>query len=117
MGARLLLFWEEWQEITNDRWVQGIAKEGLKLDLISHPIQTEWPRQIVMDKEMAEKCDQEVREMLVKQAIVPVSNPQGGFVSSLFAIPKKSGGFRPIVNLKRLNSLNTSISRWKASIQ
>ena len=87
VGARLLLFWEEWQEITNDHWVQGIAKEGLKLDLISHPIQTEWPRQIVMDSEMAEKCDQEVREMLVKQAIVPVLNHQGGFVSSSFRHP------------------------------
>ncbi len=26
-----------------------------------------------------------------------------GFISSIFAIPKKSGGFRPVVNVRALN--------------
>jgi len=53
---------------------------------------------------MTDTCDKEVEEMLAKNAIIPVSEHQWGFVSTLFAIPKKSGGYRPIVNLKKLNS-------------
>ncbi|KZS01755.1 Uncharacterized protein APZ42_001485, partial [Daphnia magna] len=48
-------------------------------------------------------CDTVVRELLAKQAIVEVTDGSHGFVCSLFVIPKKSGGFRPIVNLKPLN--------------
>ncbi len=39
--------------------------------------------------------------MLKKGAIVEVPSPV--FLSSLFVIPKKSGGFRPVINLKGLN--------------
>ncbi|KZS19204.1 Uncharacterized protein APZ42_014437, partial [Daphnia magna] len=61
------------------------------------------PCQIAMSREMKEVCDTEVRELLAKQAIVEVTDGSHGFVCSLFVIPKKSGGFRPIVNLKPLN--------------
>jgi hypothetical protein len=30
-----------------------------------------------------------------------------GFISSIFTIPKKSGGFRPVINLKALNNFVT----------
>lgn len=48
-------------------------------------------------------CDQEVKDLLGKGAIVETTNHAGGFVSSVFVITKKSGGFRQIVNLKSLN--------------
>ncbi len=37
-----------------------------------------------------------------KQAIQP-STPRGGFISSVFLVPPKDGGQRPVINLKRLN--------------
>lgn len=50
-------------------------------------------------------CDLEVKKLLEKKAIVEISYRESdGFVCALFVIPKKSGGFRPIVNLKPLNS-------------
>jgi len=42
--------------------------------------------------------------MLVKGAIQEVDPSPNQFLSSIFIIPKKDAGFRPIINLKRLNS-------------
>ena len=41
--------------------------------------------------------------MLDKGAISPVVNHQNGFLSTIFLVPKKGGGHRPIINLKKLN--------------
>ena len=40
--------------------------------------------------------------MLEKRAIIEVS-PSLGYYSRVFVVPKKDGGWRPIINLKRLN--------------
>ena len=48
-------------------------------------------------------CDQEIQDLVRKEAIEPVEESEQCFVSGVFIIPKKSGGFRPIVNLKALN--------------
>ena len=42
--------------------------------------------------------------MLLKGAITPIApSDQQGFYSNLFLVPKKDGGMRPVINLKRLN--------------
>ena len=43
--------------------------------------------------------------MLQKGAIteIPQVEAKQGFYSSLFLVPKKDGGMRPVINLKRLN--------------
>jgi hypothetical protein len=46
--------------------------------------------------------DKEVQDLLTKNAIELSSD--WGFFSQLFTVPKKGGGQRPIINLKRLNS-------------
>ena len=51
--------------------------------------------------------DQEVQELLAKQAVhyVPTSRQNElGFISSVFVVPKKCGGLRPVINLRPLNS-------------
>ena len=54
--------------------------------------------------QQATLLDQQVSEMVGKDAIEVVSNPSSpGFYSRLFAIPKASGGFRPILDLSPLN--------------
>jgi hypothetical protein len=55
-----------------------------------------------MSQQMQAVCDEEVSNLLRKKAISLASNTPG-FFSRIFAIPKKSGGYRPIINLKNLN--------------
>ncbi|KAI7854579.1 hypothetical protein BDC45DRAFT_585235, partial [Circinella umbellata] len=45
---------------------------------------------------------QEIADLLNKKAIEPVTSGQG-FSSTMFVIPKRNGGFRPVFNLKILN--------------
>ncbi|XP_066305375.1 uncharacterized protein [Branchiostoma lanceolatum] len=42
--------------------------------------------------------------MVLKGAVVPVEPCEGQFISSIFLVPKSSGGMRPVINLKRLNT-------------
>ena len=48
--------------------------------------------------------DDEVAAMLEKKAIEEIP-PSPGFYSRVFVVPKKDGGWRPIINLKKLNKL------------
>ena len=48
--------------------------------------------------------DREVQDLLSKQAVRPCPHRTDGFYSTLFAVPKKGGGWRPVINLKSLNS-------------
>ena len=41
--------------------------------------------------------------MLEKQAITVVQPGQEGFISQIFLVPKKDGGYRSVINLKALN--------------
>ncbi|KZS09155.1 Uncharacterized protein APZ42_026639 [Daphnia magna] len=54
-----------------------------------------------MGKDQLEICEQEIKSLLEKRKIEPIE-PGRGFISCLFVIPKRTGGFRPIVNLKAL---------------
>ena len=48
----------------------------------------------------------EVKTLLDKRAVHQVQNNDStGFTSSLFVVPKKDGGNRPVVNLKLLNQV------------
>ncbi len=57
---------------------------------------------MAMSEDMANICDEEVRSLFSKGA-VKIPEEKKGFVSGIFVIPKNSGGFRPIINLKGLN--------------
>lgn len=57
-----------------------------------------------MTIEMIAACDEEVENMLLKKAVFQVVDDGQGLISSLFVIPKSSGGSRPIINLKPLDA-------------
>lgn len=101
-GGRLSYFVSAWESLTSDPWVLGVIREGLRVDLISRPVQ--WaPRPMVFSSDQMSICDKEVSELLKKGAIELPPSGDDGFVSTIFVVPKPSGGFRPVINLKPLN--------------
>jgi hypothetical protein len=102
VGARLKLFSKEWRSVTNDPWILQIVDSGFRIDFISRPFQSADPGECSMSQQMQAVCDEEVSNLLRKKAISLASNTPG-FFSRIFAIPKISGGYRPIINLKNLN--------------
>jgi len=46
---------------------------------------------------------QEIDRLLQKKVIVPCQHEYGEFISPIFLVPKSDGGFRLILNLKKLN--------------
>ena len=46
---------------------------------------------------------QEVQELLIKGAIVEITPSSAGFISQIFLVEKKGGGYRPVINFKCLN--------------
>ena len=100
-AGRVSSFWRAWSGITSDPWVLNLIQSGLSIDFITDPHQEKIPRTPALSEEHSAICDSEVTFLLSKGALVEAV--QNGFISTIFVIPKKSGGFRPIINLKALN--------------
>jgi len=107
VGARLLNHVPHWKEITNDPWVLKIVTEGYRIPFEVLPPLACVPPPILNSANPA--LHEEVTLLLLKDAIRPAPLPlTPGFYSSIFVVPKKTGGNRLIFNLK---ILNTFISR------
>ena len=104
-AGRLALFLENWSKITQDQWVLNTV-QGYRLELLREPVLTVHPRGVVTNSSQEQSLIyEEVLKMLQKGALTEITPTEAnpGFYSSLFLVPKKDGGTRPVVNLKRLN--------------
>ena len=70
------------------------------------------PVQLPKDTRKWEALLEEVQSMLEKGAIETVEDPDPGFYSHLFVVTKKSGGLRPVIDLKALNQ-HLSVPHFK----
>lgn len=100
-GGRIARFAVEWSKLTLDPWILSTVSQGLHLDFISEPVQFTIQPNACMDAVQHDCCEQEVHSLLEKGAIIRAR--EQGFISSIFLIPKRTGGYRPIINLKALN--------------
>ena len=98
VGGRLSLFPDEWNKFCQDRWILDVVSQGLALDFVSIPERNSQPQPVLMS-ELDKAFDDEVISLLEKRAIKEIDFEDGFFWSSVFAIPKKTVGFRPIFNL------------------
>lgn len=99
-------FVDSWKRITNDKWALKIIQEGLHLQFKSLPADSGTRTTIIVDSKKQQFISEEVQSLLEKNAIEPVPSDQigQGFYSTFFLVPKKDGGFRPILNLRVLNT-------------
>ena len=106
-GGRISLFAHVWSRLTLDPWVISTVSEGFRLEFIADPIQSFIQPNAPMDATQHECCQKEVLSLLEKGAVVRAGQDVG-FISGIFLIPKRSGGYRPIINLKGLNTFLTA---------
>lgn len=97
--------------MTSDQWVLSVISQGFRITFTSpHPRRcrvrvTPLPRET--DKRDA--LLKELKDLLTKKAVVRVQgsvqylSEKEGYFSTFFLTPKKSGSWRPILNLKPLN--------------
>jgi hypothetical protein len=106
VGGRLQAFAREWQSIQPGELVLSWVRLGYRLEFTGIPETGNVPHQtrIPVQPSLRKILLEEVSALLIKQAIYPVYPPFGdGFWSTFFLAPKKTGDWRPILNIKPLN--------------
>ncbi|CEP09959.1 hypothetical protein, partial, partial [Parasitella parasitica] len=108
VGGRLSKFITKWTEISNNSFVKTIIQQGYNIQFHTPPPITTSPTPILpFSAEQSLLIDQAIKDLLQKAAIERVSYAQTredpGFYSSMFVIPKKNVGVRPVFNLRKLN--------------
>ncbi|CAG7723383.1 unnamed protein product, partial [Allacma fusca] len=89
-----------WHSFTTDPWILDCV-QGYKLPFKQIPSPNLFPPPIPIPADKISQVNLEVLKLLRKGAIEESLHPY--FVSPIFVVPKKSGGLRPIINLKKLN--------------
>ena len=103
VGGRLAHFAKNWREITNDPWILETI-QGYQVEFHSIPQQIRCPNKIRLDATQSQALTKEVEELVRKEAIIAAPIEQRGFTSQMFLVPKPDGSWRPVINLKSLNS-------------
>ena len=84
---------ESWRKITSDPWIlETITGYHLEFASPASPHFNE-----------VKLIEEEVQNLVKKDAIIEVSHCKNEFISNFFLVPKESGDFRPVINLKPLN--------------
>ncbi|XP_070607583.1 uncharacterized protein [Erythrolamprus reginae] len=105
IGGRLAYFSSSWRLTSKDPWVIDTVQKGLLLEFTSPPpkrfISCPSPR----SSSDCSRMEEAISHLLSIRAIQPVPPGQKGrgFYSILFMVPKSSGGWRAILDLKKLN--------------
>ncbi|XP_074505795.1 uncharacterized protein LOC141775954 [Sebastes fasciatus] len=96
-----------WESSTSDPWVVATLSQGYNLQFRRRPPVFSGIRlSTVRDPTKSQALRQEVATLLGKGAIeeLGLETQRGGFYSVYFLIPKREGGFRPILDLRGLNT-------------
>ncbi len=102
-------FLHEWERLPGvSLWVLRTIRTGYTLQFGKNPPRFDGVHLTVVNSaSKASVLQQELSSLLQKGAIeeIPQSEVERGFFSRYFLIPKRDGGLRPILDLRRLNLL------------
>ncbi|KAG0821219.1 hypothetical protein G6F19_012039 [Rhizopus arrhizus] len=110
-GGRLSLFASEWTTLSINDWLLNTIRTGFQLHFHTQPPLSHRPRPIApFNQSQDQLLSSEIHQLLSKGTIESVNpqDPSPGFYSSMFVIPKRNGGHRPVFNLKNLNQYLTA---------
>ncbi len=107
VGGHLAKCTQQWHKITKDPWVLDTT-QGCHINFSRTPPLRNSPPccpDPCMTKEQTAILSEEIYSLQEKSAIECLSgHPGPGFYSNVFIVPKRDGGWRPIINLRKLNS-------------
>ena len=108
LACRITHFYQNWEKLTKNPWVLQQVM-GHKIEFHSEPFQSHQPVTECSQQE-APLMQREIKLLLAKGAIIPITQPpaEQGFISTVFLVPKKDGGARPVINLRALNHFISS---------
>ena len=107
-AGRLAHFAHIWEKITRDQWILTTVK-GYRIEFHTTPYQAYEPHPPRFNQEQQLLVEREVNKLQDKGAVTLMKVlPQERFISTLFLVPKKDGGQRPVINLKCLNAFVVS---------
>ena len=93
----------EWRKLTNDQWILDTVK-GYSIEFWRKPFQNLPPSVTDFGKIQNKIVDQEIENLLQKEAISECEHENDEFLSNIFLVKKKNGEFRTVINLKNLNN-------------
>ena len=102
LTGRTRLYLKNWKKITQNKSVLDIVK-GYKIPFVQKPTQTFHPQTQPTDPVEDLLISSEISHLLEKGAIEEVDMSQLHYSNSLFLVAKRSGGKRPVINLRPLN--------------
>ena len=113
-AGRIAHFSNKWSEITSDKFILNLVKNGIFIEFDNFQAQSEIPRQYNFNVTEHQAILNEIQSLLNKGVIKKVSHCPGEFVSNIFVRPKRDGKFRMILNLCGLNE-NVVYHKFKMS--
>ena len=93
--------YENWALITSDKEVLKTIT-GMPIN-IKHDLPQSLVMSLPLGKTESEFIDKEIDSLLKKRVIVRSGQETGEFISPIFVTSKSDGGFRLILNFKKLN--------------
>ena len=107
VGGHLAKCIHHWSNITKDPWILNTIHD-FHINFSHTPPLAHSPplhQDPSMTKEQAMILSEEIHSLLEKSAIMCLPPQLGpGFYSNVFVVPKRDGGWRPIINLQKLNN-------------
>ena len=92
-----------WRKITADDFIIKNIMYGIPIITNDLQGQSRLPRQPIISQDWETKLDLEVNKFLKVNIIEETCREPGDFISSIFALGKRQGGIRMILNLKTFN--------------
>ena len=102
VAGKIKYYYNNWKNITNDRFILDIVKYGLKIDFKSKPQLVNVPKIPHNAKEIS-IINLEINKLLKKGVITKCQKEEDNFISTVFTREKKDSTFRTILNIKYLN--------------
>lgn len=105
VGGRLQNFKEKWASITQDSWALQIIRKGYapRLTLPLRSIQINQVTNLPKDPIKKKALFEEIETLLLKRVIKEVPPNTSRIISPVFLAEKRSGGYRLVLNVKKLN--------------